>query len=449
MADNSKFPGVLIILMAKVKADDPGNLLIRSQFGDWPHDSLAQIHATGDAQGHGEFCRRNYCLQECDRLFGRIFQLLRGAVVEMVALDRIEKQVNIHTDGLLWRWARTIKKRFGDWLINSGLWELIFRVRLSKSMVQFVEDFKPDLIYCQGYSLGFATLPLLIGRRCGIPICFQTTDDWPSYTYRGAFMGWLLRRSAQQLVATSSVRVVFGQKMQREYERRYGVQFEATYHLDDPQRFSSVPCIQVQPLRIVYTGSLILRRYEALLDLLDVVRSLQDRIQPLEIVVYCTGLPKDIPQELLNSPEVKFFPLPTHEELPRVLASASILFLPESFNIASEMIEYAISSKSHLYMMSKRPILVYGPRSSGTVGYAIDGGWAEVVAIRNCDLLKQSLWKLLHDCERHVELNRRALECVRNNHDLVAGRERFRKSLLAIVRSAPCSENIEKAMKVS
>lgn len=437
-----KYPRVLIVLMTKVKADDPGNMLIRTQFGDWPKDNLAQIHAAADTPGHGEFCGRYYRLDATDRALGGLFLRLRGGVFDMVAMDTVQGQTHARPSGAPGRWIKALKKRLGDWLINSGLWELIFRVRLSGSMAKFVEEFKPDLIYCQGYSLGFATLPLLIGKRFSIPICFQTTDDWPSYTYRGFPMGWLLRRRARQLVTAAKVRMAFGEKMRAKYEGRYGVRFEATYHLDDPHRFPRDTGIAAENIRIVYTGSIGLRRYEGIQDLLAVVRTLDDCIRPLKILIYCTGLPKDTPHELYDAPEVEFLPLPSHDELPRILASASVLFLPESFTVAAEQIEYAISSKAHLYMMSCRPILVYGPVSCGTVEYSLREGWGLAVEERSAAKLKDALVEILAGGGRIQQLQRNAEACIQRNHDLTAGRDWFRELLAAAAcaGSVPCQK---------
>jgi hypothetical protein len=431
----SRYPRVLLVTMVKVNLEDTGNLLIRSEFSNWPKDRLAQIHPSGDLGGTGEFCGRCYRLQACDRVFGRVFRWLRGAVSEIVAQEAIDEESHVKRTGLVGRWGTVIKKHLGEALICSGVWEVIFRIRLSRSMCMFIKDFKPDLVYCSGYSLGFATLPLLIAKRFNTPICFQTTDDWPSYMYRSSPVGWLLRRRARQLVTKAKVRMAFGEKMRREYESRYGVRFEAMYHLDDPYRFAKEVNNDDMPLRIVYTGSLGLRRYEAIQDLLDVVRSIQDGIQPIQIVLYSSGLPKDFPHLLLDAPEVVIRPLPTHQQMPRTLVAASVLFLPESFTVAPELLEYAISSKAHLYMMSGRPILAYGPAYSGTIGYANDYGWAAVVTERKQNALKRALLKLLKDSMYSGDLSRNAHTCVTSNHELLTGQERFRKMLANSVLS--------------
>ena len=418
-----RYPRVLIVLMTKVKAGDPCNLLIRTQFGDWPKDRLAQIHATGDPAGHGEFCGRYYRLQTCDRLFGGLFQRLRGGVSEMVALNAVDEPAHAKQAGIVGRWGKGIKKQLGEGLISSGVWEVLFRVRVSRQMARFVEEFKPDMIYCQGYSLGFATLPLLIARKFKVPLCFQTTDDWPHNTYRHSPVGWLLRRRARELITCSSVRLAFGEKMRQAYQQRYGVAFEATYHLDDPRRFPVREVGTDDPVAtILYVGGLGHRRYEAIEDLAAVVAGLSGRLGQIRLKVLCGGLPKEMPSDVLHAAGVEFGPLPSHDELPGVLVGATVLFLPESFTESPAAIEYSLSTKAHLYMESGRPVLVYGPPCSGTVAYAASEGWGVVVMKRDPALLSQGLEIVLNDAAKVTACREKALDCLKRNHDLQAGR---------------------------
>ncbi|MBV5329857.1 glycosyltransferase family protein [Pelodictyon phaeoclathratiforme] len=423
--------------MAKIKIEEPINLIIRKQFGQWPSDHLAQIYS-GESKGSGEFCDYYYHLQANDRVFGSIYNKIRRGIVDIVAIHSENNHSNIKRTYSFKSFIAVIKKHFGEWLIASGLWEMIFRVRLSSSMATFVSEFKPDLIYCQGYSLGFVTLPMLIAKRFSIPICFQTTDDWPSYTYNSFPMGSILRHRTRQLVSRATLRMAFGEKMQRLYKRRYGESFDVTYHLDDPMRFlmSSGSKIEqeiiIKQHRIVYTGSLALRRYEALQDLLAAVKIMKNNSIEIQIDVYCSGIPKDLPIELLDASEIVFYPLPSHEEIPKVLSTASVLFLPESFNVAQKMIEYSISSKAHLYMMSGQPILVYGPEYSGTVEYAVRMGWGVVVSKRSVLLLKAALRELLDSEQRKCQIRLNAQECIQRYHNMKDGQDKFLKMLKSI-----------------
>jgi len=125
------------------------------------------------------------------------------------------------------------------------------------------------------------------------------------------------------------------------------------------------------------------------------------------IEVYCAGLPKDLSADLRSASEVKFLPLPVHDDLPRVLHDADVLFLPEAFSVNVKRLDLAISTKCHLYMMAGRPILVYGPGYGGTIEYAREHGWALVVQQRDVRILADAVCRLLDDHALIAELKSR------------------------------------------
>lgn len=434
-ADSGSYPRVLIVLMTKIRAEDPGNLLIRTQFGLWPRECLAQIHATADSGGRGDFCGHYYRIQRKDRCLGRLFERLRAGVFGMVAMQTARGTEGARPARRPARWWAVAQKRVGDWLVNSGFWEILFRLRLSADVEKFVERFKPDAIYCQGYSLGFATLPLLISRRFRIPICFQTTDDWPRSLYRLSPVGVALRRRARDLIQASRVRFAFGEKMRETFERRYGVPFEVSYHLDDPGRFPAAARPTNLVPTIVYVGSLGHRRYEAILDLSAAVSALAPRLGQIRIRVLCDGIPRDAPADLRKAPHLDFQPMPAHDDLPGILAGTNVLFLPESFTEHRAAIELSISTKAHLYMASRRPIIVYGPAYSGVVTYAASEGWGIVVTSRDRAQLMAGLEQALSATAQVQQCVARAQACFHRNHDLAGGRNRFRQMLVDAVRT--------------
>jgi glycosyltransferase involved in cell wall biosynthesis len=420
-----KYPRVLIVVLTKVKAEDPSNLLIRTQFGNWSKADLAQIYS-GETAGKGEFCGRYYALQAGDRFLGRLFMALRAGVFDMVAMDAVGQSPASHRAGRFSRWLKSAKHRFGSLLISSGVWEVIFRVRISAAMERFIESFKPDIIYCSGYSLAFTALPLLISRKYGIPICFQTLEDWPAYSYQYSPIGGVFRRQARRLISSAALRLAFGEKMQSLYEKRYRVPFYATYHLDSMERFHFTGSPHAEGMiKIIFTGSLVLNRHECIEDLLKAIRLIQKERPWVGIEVYCSGLPNELSEDLRSAPEVKFLPIPAHEDLPRVLHDADVLFLPEAFSVNIKRLDLAISTKCHLYMMAGRPILVYGPGYGGTIEYAREHGWALVVQQRDARILADAVCRLLDDHALVAELKSKAFKCFSRNHDLSAHRERF------------------------
>jgi len=430
-------PRVLLVLMPRVRGDDAGNLLVRMQFAGWPRERLAQIYSS-ESPGHGDFCGSYHALGAEDRFLGRLFLRLRSRVAGMVAMDGVQPAAGAARPGTLRRWAGRVRKRLGDLIVATGLWEALFPVRPGPALLRFVEAFRPDVVYCTGYSLAFATLPLQIADRFGVPLCFQTQEDWPRYPYARSPVGLLLRRQAARLVRRATLRLAFGETMREAYERRYGVPFHVTYHLDDAARFRGRGGPAPGPRRrVVFTGSLVLNRHEALEDLLAAVRHLDAEGLRLAVDVHCTGVPREASGALRAAPEVRFLPLPPHDALPDVLCGADVLFLPEAFSVGEERLGLALSTKCHLYMMAGRPILVYGPPHAGTVEYARKEGWGLVVDERSVERLADGLRRLLLEPAAGDALTRRATRCFIRNHDVGGARRRFEALVEACAAGGP------------
>ena len=424
-----KYPKILLLHMTKVHAKDTMNLLVRNLFGDWPKENLAQVY-TGLYSGEGEFCGQYYEIGIHDRRFGHIFNLLKPTAVSVTSGRKFCVKMSLLRTPI---WMGMMR-RVTSVLIASGVCEVIFRIRLSNTLARFVDRFNPEIIYTQGYSLNFAKLALIIAQEFKIPICYFPMDDWHSSLYYGSPVHREVDSVATAIARSASLRFALGPKMTEILTERYKVPFECFYHADDIRRFmlTKTPnATNNQAIVIGYTGSLYLGRAQSILDLLNSCQLLH---RMFKIRVYCTELPADIPSVLLDSEHLEFLPLPNHERLPQVLGDCDILFLPESFDPAKrKAIELSLSTKSHLYMMSRRPILVYGPPWSGTTDYARRFSWGVVVDKRDKQDLLEGL-KLAVSESVVNEIVVRAYNVAKQNHEVEALRKRVLQKMLSVVR---------------
>lgn len=418
------YPRILLIHMTKVHLDDPSNLLIRTLFGDWPKDKIAQIFS-GCYSGKGDFCGRYYEIGSDERRLGRIFGLLKPVGVGAMSGHSDDRGMKPH--------APLIKKlltKVASAVVGSGLYEVIFRVRSTPRLNKFVQEFKPDIIYTQGYNLGFTKLALKLAEIYAVPICYFPVDDWHSCLYNKSPIHREVDRLAREIAVKSTLRFALGPKMTETLEQRYGVAFNCIYHADDAARFVRMSS-KSRSTKIVFgfTGSLYLGRGSCIADLLHACRSVCD--EDFLIRVYCSAVPQDIGPELLNSKQVEFLSLPCHDELPQVLADCDFLFLPESFDkVYREAIELSLSTKCHLYMFSGRPILVYGPSWSGTVNYARRFEWA--VVVDESDI--ESLIRGVRMATSHViaeDVAAKASNVAQTNHQSVLLRKRVLELMIS------------------
>jgi glycosyltransferase involved in cell wall biosynthesis len=122
-------------------------------------------------------------------------------------------------------------------------------------------------------------------------------------------------------------------------------------------------------------------------------------------------------------------------ELPGVLCTADILFLPFSFAPEERhTVETAFPSKTADYLASGTPILVFGPKYSTLVGYARREGFGEIVMEADGELLVQAIQRVAGDPGHREMLSRRALAVFSKYHDMGRQRADFVRLLNTIVR---------------
>ncbi len=429
------YPRVLIVHMTCLNASDQHGFSLRSWFAEWPNENLAQIYSGGEV-GDARFCGRAFKLGPPERRWGNMFFKLKesqlGEASYPVTLS--EKRGNdlkpLGSGALL-------RHRLSECLVKSGLWEVMFPPILSARLEQWVRDFAPQVIYCQGYSLGFAWLPMMLKRKFKLPVCFQTGDDWPKYLYQDSAFSWaicsLVRRAARDLVGCASMRFANGARMALEFSERYGVEFVPMMMGDSIERFRQAVREHVGyegRISVAYMGNLGHRRWVSVMDLCHAASSLRQEGYDIMVTAFVSFVPQEALNLLHELPNLKIIPSLAHELVPAALKGADILFLPEPFDpVEAAEIRLSISTKAHLYMMSERPILVYGSPLTGTVDYAKREGWGYIVCQRGEKLLVDALRRLIGDAGLRESLIRRGLTVALNNHDEASIRQRFLVSM--------------------
>lgn len=438
MKTQSEYPRVLICMCIRVNADDTvnNNLLLRGLFGDWPRDRIAQIR-TGVPSEEESFCGREYCISAEDRRFGPLKAWLTRTF-KKDSDDTKTVDPGAAESGCPSRPANSVISRFGRFITESGLCEILFPVRPSKAMLEWIDDFSPDVIFAQGYDLTFSWLPVQLKRKLHLPIAFFTSDDWPSYLYAdksgllritSPFLRRLVGRATRELLADTDYPFAFNQMMAAEYLKRYGKEFMTIMHSDDPDRFRQAEPIRLCPdevKSIIAAGGFDQYRWPLLLDIEEACRRLTEEGLQVRVTVLTSRI---VPEGYERLQECKFVEVrsdPGHNLLPSYLKGADALFLPETFDEnQAEAIKYSISTKAHLFMLAQRPILVYGSPETGLVTYAQQEGWAHAVCERDVSEMKSAIKKLLTDDEYAAKLVTTAAEVFQRNHDSRMVREKF------------------------
>jgi hypothetical protein len=271
---------------------------------------------------------------------------------------------------------------FKRFIIETGIYELIFYPRLSRELKKWLDEVKPEIILAQGYSITFTKLPLLVKKYTGAKLAFFTTDDWPRYLYSGnhgeikilSFLPKLfLNKLFNQFVHEVDIPIAFGFPMQKEYTQRYGKDFHSIIHADNPLRFqNAIPkrLSNNETFSIVTIGTFNKYRWPLIGDLNKSCQSLKSKGINVQIQVISDLIESDGYSELKKMEYVRIYDDPGSEKLPALLKGADILVLIETFDKnRAEAIKFSISTKAHLYMFSRIPILLYSHPNTGISKY--------------------------------------------------------------------------------
>ncbi len=432
-------PRLLLVGLARINATDfSGNgLLMRGLLAGWPRQALAQVYSSGN-NGDNGIADCEFKLGAQERVCGRLF---------IAAKREVEKRV-LGMEDFRGR-GRTLKNLRNRLvalghrcLVETGLYELLFPVRLSRGLQTWIGRYRPDVILAQGYSLGMIRLAMLIREYSGARLACFWSDDWPTSTYAGLlgeprFARWLMQpilaRYTDRLVAEADAPFAFGPLMAREYERRYRRPFIVINHSDDPARFRA--CCVTRNLRegiasLLVTGYIDRFRAPSILDLNSCCGLLEEGGVRARVCLIASAIEPEVEQSIRLAEYVEIFHDPGHADLPGHLKGADILVIAEPFNQeVADAYGLSISSKAHLFMFSERPIIVYAPAATGLARYATEAGWAEVVCLRDPARLASVIKGILSSPERQQALIQGARRIGEANHDAVANRALFVASL--------------------
>lgn len=415
---NNEFPKVLLIVKNRVNTIDSSSMALRNWFSDWPKDAIAQIYSNDSTfTEENQFIENGYRIDFRDRNLGIFFSYLKSKTENkhVPLISAKSKKKSFKSSAL---------KYFSDLVVRSGLWEIIFHPKMSDDLKKWIIEYNPDILFVQGADISFMKLPLMINKEFNIPICFNIVDDWVEHLYTNGFLSEYMtavtRSEFNKLLNKSDLNYVIGRQMQQEYIRRYKKPFSILMQCADPQKYNiqldSVPLWKDSVIKILYSGSLALNRWKAIIDLSKAVHLLNKKGIRFEINVYSNFTP-DEAVDLSTLYGVNIYSAVPDNKMPQLLAESHILFLPESFDEEyREYIKYSVSTKCHLYMMASRVILAYGPPDVSTISYAKSDQWAAVVDQQSIDLLEEKLLSICLKSELREKYLINAKNALCKNH---------------------------------
>ena len=439
--NESDYPRVLIIRQSS-NTTSGGGITLSNLFRGWPKDRLA-IACGGDEYPDSTLFENYYNLGSLEDRWIWPFNSIKrqGKISGPVALSQVSRGLGADSTsplGVVKTFRPSFSRRLFYASVNLfGTYELMRQLYLSPQFLEWVNLFKPDLIYTWLHSINVIRLVERTYCATGVPLVIHIVDDWPAALYRHGLLAPYVRHRMdvefRALLACSSGRMGIGNKMCQVFEGRYGLPFEAFHNTIDISVWRKIArrdWVSSTPFRVVYTGGIGPANRQSLADAADAVAELFDSRQPIMMDIFTPNweFGRTI---LLERPGCVYVnPAIPYRDMPITLAKADLLLLPLDFSQFSvNLAQYSIPTKMPEYMASGTPILVYAPEDMALSEYARNEGWAKVISERNKAVLRQEILNLMRDPILREQFGRRGQEIAARNHDAIKVRETFRLAL--------------------
>lgn len=308
------------------------------------------------------------------------------------------------------------------------------RSSISDELLDFVNNFKPDIIYTILGTNGLMEIILSLHQYTSMPMCIHIMDDWVTSNHSKGIFSLFNRLQMKRLfvesLKMSDCLLTISDSMSMEYFRRYSIASESISNAIDLSPNTKSSKIKNNPFTIVYVGSVLRNaQLSSILDIARVVIQLREKIN-IVFNVFCNPSAHDLLSHMVSK-SFKLYDLPeVDSHYFSVIQNASCLVLPTNFDNGSyEHIKYSLPAKLPSYLSSKTIILLYGPPSSAQSDDAHRHGWALIVNKRCPQLLESAIMSLYHYPERYVCYTENALKIFSERHQLSTVRNRFKQIL--------------------
>lgn len=335
--------------------------------------------------------------------------------------------------------TRVIDNYFYPFLEYIGLFHSLSKISMSDKLRNWIDDYKPDVIYAQAPTRETVLFCVLMQQYIKKPMIYHVMDDWPStISQKGPFKNYWhkkIDRELRALLDHSTVLLAISNGMAEEYKKRYGKNF-LTFHNPieiDFWKSHQRTNYELGPRPVIlYAGRIgpgIQTTLESMAMAIDIVNSKSNTA--VQFVLQT----KDKPVWVDNYLYVQHKPQVAYSELPKNFAEADFLYLPYDFTKESiRFIKFSMPTKAPEYMISGTPVIVFGPGETALVQDAQRNNWGKVVTENNIEALADAISDLIVNSESGKIIAANAVRIAEENYNSVKIRNQFKEVICSMAQ---------------
>lgn len=279
------------------------------------------------------------------------------------------------------------------------LWKL-GRWKNAKSLLNFLEEIKPDVLYLPIYANWFlCDIDRYFIKKLNIPVAGHISDDVYSYPkgYWYSPIFWIyrtvLRRKIRFLIKKCAYLDVFAQNMKEEYARIFQKPCYLTGKGVRPNEIErdTQRNLKKDELIFTYTGNIGSERYVALAKIGQALDTLRDTQKATLRIYSPTAMTPKMEQTLTAAKSIRLMGAVSPQEVAKIQRQSDFLVHVESFSHKAIFeTKMSLSTKIIDYLCTGKPVFAVGPQEVNSIYFLKDNGLA-ITATKEAEIRKQLL----------------------------------------------------------
>jgi glycosyltransferase involved in cell wall biosynthesis len=332
---------------------------------------------------------------------------------------------------------KIIRPAFDKFLNRIGLYAYFYKIKLSPRLIEWIKEFKPDIIYIQPFHNRMMRFGNILYNELKLPYAIHIMDDSIKYINQSVFFKKAFQRKMEHdfkiLIENASVHLSIAEAMGDEYEKRYEKKFLSFRNPIDVDKWLDSKIEQEKTesdrLRIIYTGRIFEPTFDTLFDLCKIVDKLNRNGMNVSLE-YTLDNTQSFLKKIKNLRGISYHPPVNSKDLPAFIKQFDIFFICLNFDYNTKRyFQFSMSTRVSEGMISGVPNLLYAPSDFAISKYFESTNSGYMVGEKDIDALEQALMNLWKNKELRNVFGKNAIETALRDSDARVVRENFAKSL--------------------
>ena len=330
------------------------------------------------------------------------------------------------------------RKIYEGILFTSGLIHYRSKFRISDKFLEWIKELRPEIIYSQLSSLEEMRIVSMLQEKLKLPVAIHIMDDWPSTISERYFPKFIWRKIIHKhlirIFSEAKVLLSISESMSEEYFKRYGLRFMPFHNPINIEKWlphSKTKWEIEGKFKILYSGRIGRANGKAIIFMANIINEINLSEEKVTLDIYTPDSNNKYAISISSLSGVNVKKTVDYKEMPSLLASYDLLFLPLDFD--GDGIRFAklsMPTKTSEYMISGTPILIYSPEETAVAKFFSNNNCGYCVTHQSKDELKKAIQFLISNEGYRQEISCNAVKLAKGKFDDEKVRAEFRRVLL-------------------